>query len=167
MHLQPTASCLIDCPWRRSNTFTITRRLFLILVSDNVKEIDPGLSQSLIYVSMQCFTTRDPHNSCPDLSHSSLQVNFVVSVTMMCLCTVLALSLSTVPSCSQTRSTSVPWNGRWVLVGLWSLIALGVFRTSPLTSLYTKVKETSLKKQKKENIHELCVKTKNLSWQPS
>ena len=42
-------------------------------------------------------------------------------------------------------------------------IALGAFRTSPVTSLYAKAKEMSLKKQTKENIHELCVKTKNLS----
>ena len=43
-------------------------------------------------------------------------------------------------------------------------IALGAFRTSPVTSLYAKSKRNVFKKQKRENIHELCIKTKNWSY---
>ena len=42
-------------------------------------------------------------------------------------------------------------------------IALGAFRTSPVTSLYAKAQEMSLKKQTQETVNELCFKTKNLS----
>ena len=42
-------------------------------------------------------------------------------------------------------------------------IALGAFRTSPVTSLYAKAQEMSLKKQTQETVNELCLKTKNLS----
>ena len=42
-------------------------------------------------------------------------------------------------------------------------IALGAFRTSPITNLYAKAQEMSLKKQTQETVNELCFKTKNLS----